>query len=208
MPDLKSRPAGLYETLPYLYMGAGVLVALGLRNPWGLASGLLLVAAGALVWAMRRAHRQARSLRRPPTAATDTRAASRCVPLIWRQEYECGHALIDAQHRNLFALGNALLAAIIEKRPKIDLELQIDELIGALTDHFCAEETLLAQSASPLTRQHHEIHHRLLTLSKELSERYHRNELEADALFNFLADEVVAEHVVKEDLKAFARRTD
>lgn len=180
-----------YEALPYLYMGSGALVAFGLSNAWGIFSGIMLISAGVNVWHMSRRHwqlMQHRQDQRAWKAAQKQKLMqqSQFVQLAWRKEYECGNSVIDTRHRNLFALGNILLNAIMGSETKLDVELLFDELIEKVATHFKTEEALLGQVHHPSTAAHCAAHARLLARSKELAERYHRGEL-SQAIYSTLS---------------------
>ncbi len=51
-------PSQLYESLPYLYLAAGVACFALLPHPIGAWAGVLLINAGALVWIMRAERRR------------------------------------------------------------------------------------------------------------------------------------------------------
>lgn len=51
-------PRPLYELLPYLYFAIGIAAATNLHPLFGRVSGLLLVAAGLIIWRLRRAYRK------------------------------------------------------------------------------------------------------------------------------------------------------
>jgi hemerythrin-like metal-binding protein len=196
-----------YEALPYAYIGSGGLVALALPNLWGVFSGVLLISAGALVWNMRRRHRylvRRRDAQRILNAARKAEAMrrGRYVQLVWQKEYECGNPLIDTQHRHLFTMGNTLLNAIMSDESKLDVELQFDELIEKIAQHFQTEETMMARGALPGAAVHKSAHARLLERSKSLAEHYHRDQLDAGDLFNFIAKDVLAQHILKDDRSA------
>jgi hypothetical protein len=52
------KPNWLYESLPYLYIAAGVLTVTSLEHPAALFSSFLLFMSGILVWHMRRTNRR------------------------------------------------------------------------------------------------------------------------------------------------------
>ncbi len=204
------RTRWIYEVLPYLYVGSGVLVGLGLRNLWGAFSSIMLVSAGVIVWNMRRRHRHLARLREDQrlwkaAQKKESILQSQFVQLVWRKEYECGNPAIDAQHRNLFALGNTLLNAIMGGESKLDVELLFDELVEKVAQHFSTEEALMDQAHHPGAAEHRVAHGTLLARSKELAERFHHDQLDAGDLFNFIAGEVLARHILKEDLGALHR---
>lgn len=198
-------PSRLYEVLPYVYAGAGLLTMYKLGNGVGIASGLMLMSAGGIVWLLRRNRRSHprhghRAVARP--AAFDDLGPPPVgfMRLVWRKEYECGHPLIDAQHRRLFEAGNAILNAILEGESRADVELMLDELISHVEAHFCEEEALLARARQPLSAEHQRNHRQLLATTKALAESYRRGEMSVADLFTFLTRDVVSGHIVREDL--------
>lgn len=205
MSENAAKPSQwFYEALPYLYVGTGLLVALALPNLWGAFSGALLVSAGALVWNMRRRHRHLARLRqdqrsRKAAQINAARQRDRHIQLVWKTDYECGNPVIDSQHRNLFAMGNALLTAILNDETKLDVELQFDELIEKVAQHFRVEEAMIVKAQAPDAAAHKVAHAELLERAKELAERYHRDQLDADDLYNFIAREVLTQHILKSD---------
>ena len=204
----KHLPGWLYESLPYLYMGGGIAVAILLDNALGFGSGFLLLAAGAMVWSTRRTYRQAshqtEALRRQHAAEMASKNDSGLAMLVWRKEYESGQATIDTQHRRLFELGNAFLNAITEKKPKLDVELLLDELVNEVARHFATEEAMLVQVKGALTPGHRDFHDYLLTRCRELGQLYHDDEINVRELFRFVSVEVVSGHILTEDLKYLA----
>jgi hemerythrin-like metal-binding protein len=205
MRNRRKMPGWIYESLPYLYVVVGALVAVELDNFWGIFGGLALLSAGIMVGWIRWRHRKAP----PPSLLTLIRdtaipAVSRktsLVRLVWGKEYECGITTIDAQHRRLFEMSNQLLNAILEKKPKLDVELLLDELINDIARHFTAEEALLAKTEHSLTPDHRESHRLLLARSREMAERYHKDKLKAAELYRVIAHDVVSGHILTEDLK-------
>jgi hemerythrin-like metal-binding protein len=132
-----------------------------------------------------------------PDRATYTR-------LVWRREYECGYPTLDAQHRLLFEAGNDLLSAILEQRDKLDVELLLDDLIGHVEHHFHEEEAIMAQASHPVSPEHRTRHEELLARVKALGENYHGGSLTVADLFTFIADDLVVQHILKDDLRFLA----
>jgi hemerythrin-like metal-binding protein len=201
----RELPGWLYKPLPYLYMGAGIVVAITLNNVLGIASGLMLFLAGLMVWRTRftynSAAHQTAAMHAQGTVVSPSSGDSELAKLVWSKEYECGHAVIDAQHRRLFEIGNAFRQAILEKKSKLDVELLLEELIDDVAKHFVVEEEVLAHSRVTLSSEHQEAHGELLARCKDMAERYHNDEIAVRDLFFFVAQDVVVGHVLAEDLK-------
>jgi hemerythrin-like metal-binding protein len=198
-------PEWLYNALPFFYLGSGVLTIAMLGNAMAVLSGLTLISAGAVVWSLRYRYRQAFSQSAGrlnlPGQGSQPPSSERLVQIVWRDSFDCGHPVIDAQHRRLFGIGNELINAVLTNKPKLDLEILLYELVNDITDHFCAEELILAQTMHPLSRQHQEQHHALLNRAKRLRDHYLAGKLVARELVTFIAYDVITEHVLKEDVK-------
>lgn len=98
--------------LPVLLAVAGVLAAWLRRDVWGLVAGLALAGVGG--WLARRDRRQdeavASRLDEVASRLRDDREShslQMVVPIQWTSRMECGHPLIDEQHRRLFEMGGA-----------------------------------------------------------------------------------------------------
>lgn len=125
------------------------------------------------------------------------------VGLIWRKAYECGHPVIDRQHRLLFDISNQLLAAVLGGQPKEDVTALINALLAEVVRHFEDEETILHQAGFAGADEHADIHRQLVKKASRLAESYAQGELELGDLFTFLAHDVVARHMLAEDRQFF-----
>lgn len=61
-------------------------------------------------------------------------------PLIWDESYATGLAEIDSQHRDLFALVNALGESLASGAPQEDVIRAVDRMNSYARNHFAAEE--------------------------------------------------------------------
>lgn len=198
-------PDWLYNALPYFYLASGGLTLLTLNNLMGVFSGLTLVSAGAVVWRLRyryrRAFTQSQGRMGVPFVASEGGSVSRLIEISWREAFDCGHPVIDAQHRRLFGVGNELINAAMQGKPKFDIECLLQELIDDIIEHFCTEECLLAQTANPLSKAHQQHHVGLLDKARSLQSLYQDDELPASELVAFIAYDVITEHILKEDIR-------
>jgi len=128
---------------------------------------------------------------------------ARIFELIWRKQYECGHQGVDDQHRQLFYSGNDLLNAVISGRPKAEITAMIETLLGDITEHFYFEEAVFRAIGFPDSDSHDAIHQHLLGQTAELKKSYEQGNLALGDLFNFLAYDVVVQHILIEDRKYF-----
>ena len=80
----------------------------------------------------------------------------------WKREFEIGHEAIDAQHQELFAHVDGLLAAISAgRREQVGPALQF--LHRYVLDHFAAEQALMAAAGYPRADAHAAEHARFAT---------------------------------------------
>jgi diguanylate cyclase (GGDEF)-like protein/hemerythrin-like metal-binding protein len=125
------------------------------------------------------------------------------VQLVWRPAYECGNAAIDRQHRALFARANELFAAMLGDQPVVDVAACIDRLIAEVVEHFKDEEAILAEAGFAELEQHAILHRQLVDRAAELAGLFHKERLGLGELLQFLANDVVARHMLIEDRKFF-----
>lgn len=204
-------PRAIYRVLPFVYMGVGLFTIVMLQNAVALVSGLLLVSAGALVLLLRQRsrHALAQSVKRaaePCTLEDDGEASAPLFQVSWRKAFECGHPVIDAQHRHLFVLCNEVINAVLSRQSDVDIEWLIEELIDHISDHFCTEEALLAKTRHPLSSEHQDVHRALLTKAKDLHRRFRDHQVLAAELVGFIACDIITDHITKDDLKFAPRK--
>ena len=125
------------------------------------------------------------------------------VQLAWHAAYECGDSLIDDQHRGLFVDANALLAAILSGRPTDEVAAVIDVLVGDVLRHFQDEEAIFTAAGFPGAADHAAIHRELVDQAVVLVGRFHAKTLGIGELFQFLAHNVVARHMLGADREFF-----
>ena len=135
----------------------------------------------------------------------DTTPAAAIAPIMpitprlhWRDEFACGDALIDAQHKALFAQVNQMTAALDAGDSAAVLQ-RLDELVTHTIEHFSCEEEALRQCGYAGLREHQLDH--LALLERTLTYRHDvavgRTPLAE--LLRFLIDEVITGHLVESD---------
>jgi len=198
-------PKWLYEVLPYVYILGSFVTAGMIRNLIGMASAMLLLSAGALVLTMRRNHRAGEG---PPTSVvardSDERngeQGAEVLQVMWRPSFEMGHDVIDRQHQRLLSLGNGLITALMQGQPREDVELMLEVLATEIGVHLKLEDELTAGHNTPLSRRIKDAHRGLLARAVELRDRFRVGELPAGDLVGFIAYDLIAMHIIKEDLR-------
>ena len=129
--------------------------------------------------------------------------AANFVQLVWRKSYESGNEVIDCEHQGLFNDANELLAAILSGRPVDEVKALVDTLIRDAVKHFQDEEAILATAGYPGVAEHAAIHRELVENAVMLVDRLLAGTLGIGELFNFLAHDVVAKHMLGADREFF-----
>lgn len=193
-------PDPLYNILPYLYLGIGVVTLLALSDWIALVSGLTLISAGGTIWMMRYRYRRA-YLRSDGRIEVPAEVGGNLIHIAWKSSFESGHAVIDAQHRRLFGLGNELIGAVSSNKPTGDVAWLLDELVEHIADHFITEEAVLARAKRPISKERQETHRSLLAKAASLRDRYHNGQAVSSELVGFIVYDVITDHITKQDLK-------
>lgn len=125
------------------------------------------------------------------------------VQLIWRRGYESGNAVIDAQHQNLFSDANNLLSAVLGGRQTQEVAALVDGFIADIALHFQEEEAITETAGFPGAAEHADLHRALLEKAFALAQRFRAGTLSLGELFEYLAHEVVARHILGADREFF-----
>ena len=120
--------------------------------------------------------------------------------LTWQEGYECGEPTIDAEHRELFDLGNVLIAAALQHDSAPALwRAALDTLLMHVIRHFRDEEAVLAQRGYERLATHQRAHAMLLQRAIELKAAVNNDDGALGPLVNFVARDVIADHIFKVD---------
>lgn len=125
------------------------------------------------------------------------------IRLVWHASHECGNKTIDRQHRRLFARSNKLLASFASGSQGDTSLASMLYLLDEVAQHFRDEEDILEKAAYPALEEHRRIHADLVAQTRELAALQQQGRLSIGELFRFLANDVIAEHMFKEDRKFF-----
>ena len=129
--------------------------------------------------------------------------AGNFVQLIWRKSYKSGNEVIDREHQGLFDDANELLGAILSGRPADEIKTHVGALISDVVKHFHDEEEILAAAGYPGVAGHAAIHRKLVDDAVVLVDRFNAGTLDLGELFNFLAHDMVAKHMLGADREFF-----
>ncbi|CAK0758240.1 diguanylate cyclase [Gammaproteobacteria bacterium] len=123
--------------------------------------------------------------------------------LLWKEHFLSGNRIIDVQHQGLFNDANQLLSAMLSGQPADDLCMTADVLVRDMIQHFQDEEAILMAVGYPEVKAHADLHRKLIEKACTLVDRFRAGALEVGELFQFLAYDVVARHLLSADRKFF-----
>lgn len=139
-----------------------------------------------------------------PLRGAGTKKTAACfLQMNWHEAYESGNETIDLEHRALFDRCNDLLAAMLSGHPADEVGSLVNTFIQDVVQHFRDEENIVAASGYPGTSSHALLHRELSAKALRLAEHFHDGTLEAGELFQFLAHDMVAKHVLGADREFF-----
>jgi hemerythrin-like metal-binding protein len=138
-----------------------------------------------------------------PEAGTVTDMPASFVRLVWHSSYQSGNAVIDDQHRRLFAATNDLLGAILSGRQNNEITAAIETLLKETARHFDDEEVVFTQAGFPGAAEHAASHRQLIDSATALVDRFRAGTLDIGDLFQFLARDMVARHMLGADRDFF-----
>lgn len=122
----------------------------------------------------------------------------------WDPALETGVDVIDDQHRQLFALANALQQTVDDETS--DEDTLSDALYGLtdyVTEHFADEETLMRAEGYPALGPHRSLHEHLATeVMRRMAAYFNGDALTAPDVAPLVAD-WLREHIARQDM-AFA----
>lgn len=144
-----------------------------------------------------------------PDACLDKHLSEHGMPLVlhWRLHYESGHALIDAEHRELFERAGDLLqmAGNFAGEARAVFSARLDALLELVVRHFASEEQILAGKDWAGLAEHRAEHQQLLFRVGYLRKTFERSgSAEAwQELVRFIAVEIVVNHMLRADRMFF-----
>jgi diguanylate cyclase (GGDEF)-like protein/hemerythrin-like metal-binding protein/PAS domain S-box-containing protein len=126
--------------------------------------------------------------------------------LVWKPEYACGHPAIDAEHHALFRSANRLIeyADSRDWTPHV-FRAMLDELLSEVAAHFRHEEEILRECGYAQLPQHARLHQALLKHGDAVRLQAHGAGVSVANLIEFVAGEVIANHMLLADRDFFPR---
>ncbi len=195
-------PRWIYETFPPLLIVGGLLVLIPSSDLTILFLGLALAGGGTAVLFKRFQYRRAFSACKGyvniPVSSSDS-SSSGHVEISWRSSYDCGHPVIDAQHRRLFGMCSQLISAASGTRSRGKILALFDNLVTGMAEHFDTEEQQMAMR-QPLPEPHQAHHRAMVARAWQMRESFKSGLTTERELVGFATYDVIINHILTERL--------
>ncbi len=134
----------------------------------------------------------------------DTRKVN--ADLVWKIEWNdslsLGIPAMDAENRRFIGLVNDLNAALIDRKPKADIQKVLREMLADANRHFQHEEQLFARYGYPDARHHSELHPDIIAALTEVMEEFEKDDLSMVWVkCGLLIKQTLVNHLLEEDVK-------
>jgi len=130
--------------------------------------------------------------------------AGSALHLVWQEGYECGEPTIDAEHRELFRLANNLIDRLLRKNEEpLAISAALEELLAHVQRHFADEEVILERLGYDQLPEHRRAHAGLLRRALAMAARLDAGKLRLGAVVEFVAQDVIARHLMVIDRAFF-----
>ncbi|NEP77064.1 MAG: hemerythrin family protein [Okeania sp. SIO3B3] len=132
-----------------------------------------------------------------------TQAGGNMSLIIWRDDYSCGHELIDTQHQNMVELINQLHAESYLGSASKRMQEYLNFLLKYTCDHFLLEENLMVLHQLPMEASHRQEHANFRNLVEICCEDFKHGRCDAEYLLNVLQSWFI-DHMTGTDKITFA----
>jgi len=124
--------------------------------------------------------------------------------LKWEPYFECGHPLLDEQHKTLFEKINRFLMAFHTNQKLESLLEDFDELVDHVELHFRDEEKILGDYGFEHLESHSAIHKKLKNAALDFRSELSHGKINSQDIFSLLYGDIIMGHLVSEDFKFFS----
>lgn len=123
----------------------------------------------------------------------------------WKDEYRVGVESVDAEHRELIDLINALYEDMQSRQHEEEVMAFLGEIYARIAAHFALEELLMRQHDYDEYRDHKQDHERLLEVIREIMDDYEDGKLLDSAALGCRLDAWFSEHCRTKDARLHRR---
>ena len=118
----------------------------------------------------------------------------------WEERFSLQHALLDAQHQELFRLAQEVQKLDASTATKVELSKLFKDFFDYMALHFKEEEAYMQSLHYPLYPKHKKLHESIIEgMTKILREKKSMEELQES--MKFIVKKWLVEHILENDLK-------
>jgi len=125
------------------------------------------------------------------------------LTLRWKPAWNSGEPTIDMQHKELFKSASKVLNNSLYTENKDDALKSMDELLNHILEHFKYEESVLEMVKYKGLPQHRHVHNFLIEKGISIRKSIEDGSLDFTSAYVYIFDEIVVNHLLKEDVKFF-----
>lgn len=122
----------------------------------------------------------------------------------WHHSWECGHSIIDAQHKNLVDYANRIFKAMSEKQDVSSVIYLLSKMVQKTKHHFESEELILAQLGYSSFLHHKELHESLVVKAMNLHRDVTELQSYQSTYVSYIIEDVILKHMLHEDAKFYS----
>ena len=127
--------------------------------------------------------------------------AERTTLIEWDDRYLTGDAVVDAQHKRLFALARDVQTAVREGRlPQVQADA-LQSLSLYCVEHFAEEERLMEEHAYPAAAEHRRQHDALAARAVEMVKAFNKGNTLIGETFPEFISRWLRRHIGEEDVR-------
>jgi hemerythrin-like metal-binding protein len=119
----------------------------------------------------------------------------------WDDRYSTGNAVVDAQHKRLFALAAEVQTAVREQRFKQVQADALDALILYCFEHFAEEERLMSENDYPGALEHKRQHDVLAARAAVIAKAFKQGNVLGGETFPEFLSRWLRRHIGEEDVR-------
>ncbi len=139
----------------------------------------------------------------PETAQRQTGHELLLLHLSWKDEFRVGVDVYDKQHKELFAVSNKLISAIVNNEKDATIFQVLDELYKETETHFNDEQNYLEKRNCAFIDRHKTEHAHLREQLKKKTIEFESKKISVYEFISFICNDLISKHILGEDKLSF-----
>ncbi|NTW70820.1 MAG: diguanylate cyclase [Eubacteriaceae bacterium] len=118
----------------------------------------------------------------------------------WKSEWVSGNLIIDSQHKEMIEMTNQLIYIAMTEIKTENFTSKLYQFLDHASKHFNEELEIIKQTGFKDTWRHEIEHEKIMEKALRLKDSLLADEVKPSVFFSFVVDELVAGHILKEDM--------